>query len=217
MEGTLVRLVPVDEADYDLVTKWLQPSQVSTMGAGGMAEYRTRESLRTGMSKVPMVMIEAKDGRKIGLVQWHTLHHPRSYDLGAVVGEPELWDNGCGVEASLLAMDYLFRFKDAHRVQLTVGLYNRRVLAFLAKTDVVIEGILRDYFYFDGCFHDAVVASVLRHEYDAALASGELPLAVPEMVPAAEREAAAKEFRAHLRQRWDRMYTDLVERDQPWT
>lgn len=213
MEGTLTRLVPVDDADFELITRWLQPSQVATLGAGGTAAYRTRESIQKGMSQAPLVMIETKDGRKVGLVQWHTLGHERSYELGAVVGDPQLWDSGCGVEASLLAMDYLFRFRNAHRVQLTVGFYNRRVLTFLSKTDVVIEGILRDHFYFDGRYHDAVVASVLRPEYDDALASGELRLTAPAMVPPAELELAAKEFRAHLRQRWDRMFTELVERE----
>lgn len=212
MEGTLVRLVPVQEADYPLVARWLQPSLVATMGAGGTATYRSVESIRDGMSKLPLVMIETKDGRKVGLVQWRVLGHDRSYELGAVVGDPELWDTGCGAEASLLALDYLFRFQDAHRVQFTVGLYNRRVLTFLFKTDVVIEGILRDYFYFDGHYHDAVVASMLRPEYDRALAEMDGLPAVPEMVPAAERELAIKEFRAQIRQRWDRMYADLVER-----
>lgn len=212
MEGTLVRLVPVQEADYPLVARWLQPSLVATMGAGGTATYRSVESIRDGMSKLPLVMIETKDGSKVGLVQWRVLGHDRSYELGAVVGDPELWDTGCGAEASLLALDYLFRFQDAHRVQFTVGLYNRRVLTFLFKTDVVIEGILRDYFYFDGHYHDAVVASMLRPEYDRALAEMDGLPAVPEMVPAAERELAIKEFRAQIRQRWDRMYADLVER-----
>jgi len=212
MEGTLVRLVPVEEADYPLVARWLQPSLAATMGAGGTATYRSVESIRDGMSKLPLVMIETKDGRKVGLVQWRVLGHDRSYELGAVVGDPELWDSGCGAEASLLALDYLFRFRDAHRVQFTAGLYNRRVLTFLFKTDVVIEGILRDYFYFDGRYHDAVVASMLRPEYDRALAEMDGLPGVPEMVPAAELELAAKEFRAQIRQRWDRMYADLVER-----
>jgi RimJ/RimL family protein N-acetyltransferase len=213
MEGTLTRLVPVADADFELITRWLQPSQVATMGAGGQADFRTLESIRTAMSKAPMVMIETKDGRKVGLVQWHTIHYPRSYELGAIVGDQELWDSGCGAEASLLALDYLFRFKDAHRVQLTVGLYNRRVLTFLAKTDVVIEGVFRDFFYFDGRFHDAVVASVLRHEYDKAVAEGDGLLLSTEMIPAEEKELAVKEFRAYLRQRWTRMLDDLVERD----
>ncbi len=212
MEGTLVRLTPVEDADFALIARWLQPSVAATMGAGGTAEYRSVESIRSGMSKLPLIMIETRDGRKIGLVQWRTLGHDRSFELGAVVGEPQLWDNGCGAEASLLALDYLFRFKDAHRVQFTTGLYNRRVLTFLFKTGVVIEGILRDYFYFDGCYHDAVVASLLRPEYDRALTELDGLPPVTEMVPAAERELAAKEFRARLRQRWDRMFADLVER-----
>lgn len=212
MEGTLVRLVPVEDADYPLIAKWLKPSLPATMGAGGTTDYRPVESVRDFMSKLPLAMIETKDGRKVGLVQWRVISHDRNYELGAVVGDPELWDSGCGAEASLLALDYLFRFKDAHRVQFTAGLYNRRVLTFLFKTGVVIEGILRDYFYFDGRYHDAVVASILRPEYDRALAELDGLPAVPEMVPAAERELAVKEFRAQIRQRWDRMYADLVER-----
>jgi RimJ/RimL family protein N-acetyltransferase len=212
MQGNLVRLTAVEERDYELVARWIQPSHAATMGAGGSAEYMSVERVRGGMSKMPMVMIETLDGRKIGLVQWHTLGHARSYELGAVVGEPELWDTGCGAEASLLALDYLFRFRDAHRVQFMTGLYNQRVLNFLFKTGIVIEGVLRDHFYFDGRYHDAVVSSILRSEYDGWLAEGDDLLMARDMVPAAEKELAVKEFRAHMRQRWDRMYTDLVER-----
>nr|MDT0660477.1 GNAT family protein [Micromonospora sp. DSM 115978] len=213
MQGYLARLVAVEEADYELITRWVQPSHAGALGAGGDTEFYTLETIRAAMKKNPMAMIESRDGRKVGLVQWHTQRNARSYELGAMVGDPELWDSGCGAEASLLALDYLFRCKDAHRVQFMTGLYNRRVLSFLFKTDVVIEGILRDYFYFDGRYHDAVVASVLRPEYDALVAAGDDLLRAAEQVPVEEKELAAKEFRTQMRQRWERMFTELVERD----
>ncbi|MGW6917518.1 GNAT family N-acetyltransferase [Kitasatospora sp. NPDC054939] len=211
MQGFLTRLVPAEDEDFTLVSTWLRPSYEGALGAGGESEFYSSAQIRSGLTKSTGAMVETLDGRKVGYVQWRLLKHGGSYEIGGMIGDPKLWDSGCGAEASLLVLDYLFHAKNAHRVQFMTGTYNRRVINFLIKSEVVIEGVLRDYFFVDGEYHDAVVASLLRDEYYAAAAK---PGAHPifDMIPAEERTAGRAELREHLRTHWDSFRSDLVDR-----
>lgn len=211
MHGYLIRLVPAESEDFALVSRWLRPSHEGALGAGGESEFMSSTQIEEALTRATGAMVETLDGVKVGYVQWHRLKHGGSYEVGGMIGDPELWDSGCGAEASMLVLDYLFHAKNAHRVQFMTGTYNRRVINFLIKNDVVIEGILRDYFFLDGEYHDAVIASLLRDEYYAAVRK---PGAIPafEMIPGAERASARAEFRDYMRGHWDELRTELVDR-----
>ncbi|MGQ0842181.1 GNAT family N-acetyltransferase [Actinokineospora sp.] len=209
MQGYLTRLVPVEDEDYALVAKWLQPGPEGALGAGGESQFMSTKQLGEALGRSTGAMVATMDGRKVGYVQWHRLKHGGSYEVGGMIGDTDLWDSGCGAEAGLLLLDYLFHEKNAHRVQFMTGTYNRRVLNFMMKSNVVVEGVLRDYFFLDGCYHDAVIASLLREEYYAAAKEG---VAVRDLVPAEDRERGRAEFQEYMRGRWDTVYTELLER-----
>jgi hypothetical protein len=85
--------------------------------------------------------------------------------IGGAIGDPELWSRGYGAEAFDLLIDHLFHARNAHRVQFTTAMYNKNVLRLATRAGFVLEGVLREYYYLDGCHHDAVVWSLLRSEY----------------------------------------------------
>jgi RimJ/RimL family protein N-acetyltransferase len=211
MRGYLTKLVPVEEEDYPLVTEWLQPSPEGALGAGGESEFYNSKQIADALRGTSGAMVATMDGKKVGYVQWHRLKHQGSYELGGMIGNQELWDSGCGAEASFLVLDYLFHARNAHRVQFMTGTYNRRVINFMIKSNVVIEGVLRDYFYLDGEYHDAIVASLLRSEYYAAAGQADV-MPVADLIPRGDKESARAEFQAYMRSRWDQVFTDLVER-----
>lgn len=168
MKGHLVKLRAIEEEDYSFFSKWMIPSTLSALARGTQDFASTDEikkDIQSGNTRYAMVLTH--ENKKIGFVSWQPQKYEGSYILGGIIGEPELWDNGCGAEASLLLMDYLFHSKNAHKVQFVNGLYNARSVRFLLKNKVVIEGILRDHFFVDGEYHDAVISSILREEYYA--------------------------------------------------
>lgn len=168
MKGHLVKLRAIEEEDYSFFSKWMIPSTLSALARGTQDFAGTNEikkDIQSGNTRYAMVLTH--ENKKIGFVSWQPQKYEGSYVLGGIIGEPELWDNGCGAEASLLLMDYLFHSKNAHKVQFINGLYNARSVRFLLKNKVVIEGILRDHFFVDGEYHDAVISSILREEYYA--------------------------------------------------
>ncbi len=198
MKGSLVKLSPLEEEDYSLFSKWVIPSKVSALARGALDFASTEEikkDIQYGNTRYAMVLTH--DDRKIGFVSWQPQKYEGSYVLGGVIGDPELWDNGYGAEASILIMDYLFHFKNAHKIQFVNGLYNLRTIRFLMKNNVMIEGILRDHFFIDGQYQDAVVSSILRHEYyeDDKNQPGNA-------IPEAERQQTQEELYEYLNGYW---------------
>lgn len=209
MKGNFVKLQALEEGDFKLFSKWVCPSKVSAL-ARGAQDFATLEDIkadiRTGNTNYATVLTH--DNEKIGFISWQPQKYEGSYLLGGVIGNPDLWDMGYGAEASLLILDYLFHFKNAHKVQFINGLYNLRTIRFLIKNKVTIEGVLRDYFFLDGEYHDAVVSSILREEYYSQ-DEGNLP---EDMIPKSEKEKTRKELYEYLNHQWkDECFPSLVK------
>jgi diamine N-acetyltransferase len=189
MRGNFVRLQALEEEDYKLFSQWVCPSKVSAL-ARGRQDFATEDEIRKDIvnGSTRYATVVTHDGKKIGFVSWETLKY-------GVIGDPELWDMGYGAEASLLLMDYLFHFKNAHKIQFINGLHNMRSVRFLIKNKVTIEGILRDHFFLDGEYHDAVISSILRDEYYG--------YSEPEdMIPKSEKQKIREELYEYLQGYW---------------
>ncbi|MFG1945171.1 GNAT family N-acetyltransferase [Nonomuraea sp. NPDC048826] len=74
---------------------------------------------------------------------------------------------GYGTEAIALALGHAFRTTPLHRVHLEVFAFNDRARHVYKKLGFVEEGLLRDALRWDGEWHDAVVMSVLRPDWQA--------------------------------------------------
>ncbi|KMK95013.1 GNAT family N-acetyltransferase [Rossellomorea marisflavi] len=166
MKGLMVTLVPFEEEDVELIYQWRQSDLTSTLMSGSLnfvSLSEMKEQMKQDKSRY--VGVKTNAGRKIGFISWHEVKTQGNYQIGGTIGDPSIWDEGYGVEATKLVMDYLFHFKNAHRLQFVTGLYNTRTIGMLMKHTTQIEGILRDYYFLDGSYHDAVICSVLRDEY----------------------------------------------------
>ncbi|QKG84487.1 GNAT family N-acetyltransferase [Kroppenstedtia pulmonis] len=200
MEGHLVKVVPLEEEDAKIMSQLMSSTMISAFGRGRQdffTEEQIRENLKYG--GVNFVGIKTHSGKKVGYISWRTISYEGNYEVGGLVGEPQLWDTGCGGEAAGLVMDYLFQIKNAHRVQMVTGVYNRRSLGMALKSKLVMEGILRDYYFLDGEYHDAVLWSVLRDEYYKIDEYGPNV----EVIPKEEKEAARKMFKEYLKENWN--------------
>ncbi|WP_017606263.1 GNAT family N-acetyltransferase [Nocardiopsis alkaliphila] len=174
MKGALVTVSAIEEDEYPLVAQWFRRGVVGALSTGGTAGFTSTTDIRAAVEKGPekFAMVRTHDGVPVGLVQWRQRKYPGSYTVGGVIGDSELWDSGCGGEASWLLVHELFHAHNAHRVEFVTASFNVRVIRMLIKSGMVIEGILRDYFFLDGEYHDAIVTSYLREEYYSADASG---------------------------------------------
>ncbi|WP_298182627.1 GNAT family protein [Saccharomonospora sp.] len=197
MKGKLVSLDPSMTAeDWDLLAQW-SSSEVSVFSSGGVYAV-TGEQLRTQTSgRMTYMMVIDKDGERVGAVNWHQLTYDGHFEVGSAVGIPELWDLGYGVEAVMLLIEFLFHQRNAHRIHLKTGAFNRRMVQIFTSGHIRIEGVLRDYFFLDGEYHDAIIGSILRHEYyHYAELDGDQ--ASMDLIPAEDKVEAKRRLREYL-------------------
>jgi RimJ/RimL family protein N-acetyltransferase len=166
-ENCSVALAPITEHDYQTFSQWSSSS--SWVFATGAPTYLTPEQARAFIASVndTFLMVRTADGRTIGAVSWGTLNVPGNFSVGIIIGDEEKWGAGFGVEATLLIMRFLFDFKNAHRVEFKCGTFNTNAIEYLCSGIIRIEGVLRDYYFLDGRYQDAIIGSILRDEFYA--------------------------------------------------
>jgi RimJ/RimL family protein N-acetyltransferase len=132
------------------------------------------------------LLVYAPDGQAIGMVSWKPADTPGNYVVGTIIGDADMWGVGFGFEATVLVVGMLFDSKRAHRVEFTCGVFNRRAVTDICSGGLItVEGILRDYFFIDGEYHDAVIGSILRNEYYALREPSEV-------IPANDKDEARR-------------------------
>jgi diamine N-acetyltransferase len=165
-----VTLGPVEDADYELMSQWA--SSKSWIYAGGSRHYLSPEAFRKLIesSRDTFLMVRASaDGRPLGLVSYRGGQYRASFEIGTMIGDDALWQSGFGIEAVAALFGLLFDSEHAHRIEFICGVFNKPAIQALCSGLIHIEGIMRDYYYFDGTYHDAVIGSMLRDEYYAVV------------------------------------------------
>lgn len=160
-----VRLAPVGERDFELFSQWSSSS--SWTYVSGKRDFFTPDEFKEMLRRTDnhFLMVRTMDGRTVGAVSWRTVDYPGSFEIGVMVGDAERWGSGYGMEAALLLLTYLFDSLNAHRVQFTCGVFNKLAVATFTSGLIRVEGVMRDYYFLDGTYQDAVFGSMLRDEY----------------------------------------------------
>lgn len=198
MRGDLVLLRPLTgDEDYQLLSEWASSSP--GMYSSGRHQFFNAESLKLAADPDGMkfLMVDnIEDGRTVGAVNWRPMAYSGSFTVGNVIGDPELWGLGYGVESVSLLLDHLFHSLNAHRIHLLAGTYNKPMMQIFTNGLFVVEGVLRDYYFLDGEYHDGVVGSLLRDEYYALI--GPAGSSRANLIPDVEKRQAKALLRDYL-------------------
>lgn len=187
-----VTLAPVTEDDYSLLAQWT--SSGTGVYASGIQHYASAAQFKDFISRAPDRYLIActTEGLAIGMVSWQPTDTPGNYSVGAMIGDPDMWGAGFGSEATNLLVRILFDSKRAHRVEFVCGTFNLRAVEGICAGLITVEGILRDYYFVDGEYYDAIVGSVLRDEYDVLKSEYDAGGNSPGFIPEGEKDAARK-------------------------
>jgi RimJ/RimL family protein N-acetyltransferase len=187
-----VTLGPVTDRDFELLSQWA--SSKSWVYAGGSRQFLSPDAFRKLIEsgRDNFLMVIDRDGRSIGAVTSRTGQYPASFEIGTMIGDAARWQIGFGIEAVLAIVGQLFDTRHAHRVEFICGVFNKPAIQACCSGLIQIEGVLRDYYYFDGAYHDAVIGSILREEYYSMVRPGET-------VPKAEKDEARHILDEYLR------------------
>ncbi|WP_330239814.1 GNAT family N-acetyltransferase [Streptomyces sp. NBC_00525] len=197
MKGKFVRLERPSQDDYALMAQWFGPDSVVAVMTATEGEAVSAEDFRNldHSGGLRQFSVHDRNGKTVGAVHYRAHGPVGGYVIGGAIGDPELWSQGYGAEAFDLLLDHLFHARGAHRVQFTTAMYNKNVLRLATRAGFVLEGILREYYYLDGCHHDAVIWSLLRKEYYGVveyLKRTEPGFTLPEAIPESDKVEARR-------------------------
>lgn len=91
----------------------------------------------------------------------------RSGEYYILIGDKGNWGKGYGTAVTKVIVEYGFASLNLHRIMLTVSAPNEGGLTAYRRAGFTAEGVLRQACYRDGAYHDKVVMSILREEWDA--------------------------------------------------
>lgn len=122
------------------------------------ASFRHQAALRWGIARL-------EDDTLIGtcgFIYWKWRH--RHAAVGYELSRP-LWRQGFMMEALTAVLDFGYAQMNLHRVEALVMPENTPSLNLLSKLGFQNEGLLRDYGFWNGRFHNLYVLSLLQSEW----------------------------------------------------
>lgn len=176
IRGKLVDLRAPEMSDLDRNTRWINDREVTQfLSLRYQMSLAAEEAwMRDLVSKPlsyerPFFAIDTKDGAHIGNTNLFNVRPAvRHAELGIMVGEKEYWSRGYGSDALRTLLGFAFGEMNLNRVELFVYDFNARAQAAYRKCGFVEEGRRRQALYRRGAWHDLVVMSVLREEWEVS-------------------------------------------------
>ena len=114
------------------------------------------------------------DNRMLGNCNFHSVDMvTRSAEIGIFIGEPDFRGGGYGTDAMLVLLRFGFMELNLHRAWLSVFSFNGRAIKSYENAGFTHEGSQRQAIRRDGVYHDIVIMSILRYEWQAVNANDE--------------------------------------------
>lgn len=107
--------------------------------------------------------------REGGVLGHIAFMEPRPRDRSVVIGtwlHRDHWGTGVNTEAKALMAALAFRHMGVERIGVYASTTNERSQGALAKVGFTQEGVLRRFHLHGDAWHDLVVASIIREEYE---------------------------------------------------
>ncbi|OMD42178.1 GNAT family N-acetyltransferase [Paenibacillus odorifer] len=174
LEGTTIKLVPMDESHVEGLARVLRnPNIWEFTWRKITSDEQVRDLITTAFanqtngSQFPFVIIEQASGQIVGTTR---IMHPdmvhRNAEIGCTWISPEYWRTSVNTEAKSLLLHYCFEELKLVRVEFTVVASNLRSQRAVERLGAVREGVLRQHrIRSDGSIHDNVVFSILDKEW----------------------------------------------------
>jgi RimJ/RimL family protein N-acetyltransferase len=174
LEGGKVELLRHARANYGLYARWYgdpeiwhltswAPTPLSRSAVETL--FKDRELSSTDDSFA--IHIRGED-EPIGVISLTNVSEANeSADLSVIVGNPDHRLQGYGTEAIDLILRHAFETLNLNRVGLSVFDFNGAAISAYEKLGFVVEGSLRRAIKRRSGFHDAILMSILKPEWEA--------------------------------------------------
>ena len=167
-----VYLRALEPDDYKTSILWRKDDEI--WGMLGGAKYFVSEAYeRSWVEKsifdskdLKLAICLIEDDKYIGNVYMTDINMiNRSCHSHVLIGDKDYWGRGYAREALMLAVDYMFKERNIHRIQANILESNIASLKMHEKCGYKVEGLLRDSVYKNGAYQSQYVLSLLKEEY----------------------------------------------------
>lgn len=169
--GTRVALVRPERHWFSLVADWINDPRVNhtlvTAIPWPLEAPDASGWLPSGEPLMAFLIAPVGSDRPVGLCHFHSYDHDTRSIKIAILIEPESQGRGYGTQAVQLLVDYAFETFDLNRVCLSAFGNNPAGLRAYEHAGFRLEGVRRRVWYRAGAWHDDVMMSVLRREWEA--------------------------------------------------
>lgn len=166
--GQYVNLRPLRVEDAELTFRWRQSERAQLLNKGAATVEQQAQWIRSRPASEFNFIIELKDGTPIGMLSLADIDrvNSRAEPGRFLIGEEQAAQGiPAAAEAMLLLYELAFDELRLHRVCGTVASDNKRMLKWQLYMGMKQEGILRDHYFINGHFQDAVFFGLLEPEY----------------------------------------------------
>jgi len=169
IRGERILLRAIEKTDLGRCHRWINDPDITRflqvyMPVSLYEEEKWIEGLAEREDRIFAIEVEGKHIGNCGLhgIDWKNRHA----ELGILIGEHEYHNKGYGTEAVKTLLKFGFGTLGLERISVRVYDFNPRAQKCYAKAGFVKEGELRDDHFFEGKYHNTIVMSVLREEYE---------------------------------------------------
>lgn len=176
IHGERIRFRAIERADLPKFVAWINDPEVRQGIASFLPLSMAREEnwfesmLKSPVEEHPFAL-EIKNGKNwlligsCGLfdIDWRS----RKAEIGIMIGDKRQWNKGYGTETMRLILKHGFETLNLHRLYLKVFSTNPGAIRAYEKAGFVLEARLREAHFADGRYHDDLIMSVLRSEWDS--------------------------------------------------
>lgn len=172
MRANRVYLRGLELEDYKKSIEWRKNDNIWNM-LGGTKYYVSECFEKSWVEKaifdskdVRLAICLRENDRYIGNVYMTNIDQlRRTCHSHILIGESDCWGKGYAVEALMLALEYMFKERNMHRIQAIVLESNIQSLKMHQKCGYQIEGLLRESVFKNGTYHNQYVLSILENEF----------------------------------------------------
>lgn len=169
IKGKKIILRPVEERDLDLLVRWRNDPanrrfvfSPFLINPGGQKKWY--EQLLANPNKV-LFMVDTVEGKTVGMIGAdHLDWRNQECEGGPIVFDPDERSFGYAEEAITLLIKYTFEELNMHRMYTFCYPFNR-IIELMEWFGFKKEGVLRQAVFSEGQFHDKVIMSLLREEW----------------------------------------------------
>lgn len=178
LTGSLVELRPFNEESAASMLEILHDTEVlmktGTVQSAEQAQdskeldtHRWYETRNEQTNRLDLAIYCKATQQYVGEVVFNEYDpHNKSVNYRIAIGEKGR-GRGLGTEATRLMVDYGFQELDLHRISLEVFDFNKRARYVYSSCGFVTEGRLRDTLFYNGEYHDSIIKSILRSDWEA--------------------------------------------------